>query len=362
MKFERKQDCIFFTLDRPQKLSVEFNGDRLHNLHLFANPLETEVYSVDAPNVMYFGRGVHKPTDLPGSVFRVPSNTTVYLAPGAYIKGKLLVDNAENVRIIGRGMLDHPQRGFEVVDSKNVYIEGITVVNPEHYTVYGGGVDGLTVRNVKSFSCQGWSDGIDLMCCRNVLVDDCFLRTSDDCIAFYNHRWRWWGGSKNETVQNSILWADVAHPINVGGHGDAKSETGEVIENVTFRNIDILQQDEDDPPYQGCMAVDAGDKNIVRNVTFDDIRVENIQEGRLFYVKVRFNSKYDTAPGGGIDGVTFRNIVYNGIGENPSVIEGYDKDHMVKNVTFDNVVINGKRLDSMKDLRTNQFIENIKFK
>ena len=35
-------NAIFFTLIRPQYLSIEFNGDRLHNLHLFANPLETE--------------------------------------------------------------------------------------------------------------------------------------------------------------------------------------------------------------------------------------------------------------------------------------------------------------------------------
>ena len=46
--------------------------------------------------------------------------------------------------------------------------------------------------------------------------------------ALYNHRWNWWGGSSDITVQNSILWADVAHPINVGGPGDPDSPTGEV--------------------------------------------------------------------------------------------------------------------------------------
>jgi hypothetical protein len=66
---------------------------------------------------------------------------------------------------------------------------------------------------------------------------------------------------------------------------DPDSPTGEVIENLTFRNIDILEHDEDDPIYQGCMTVDCGDKNQVRNILFEDIRVENIQEGRLFYVK-----------------------------------------------------------------------------
>ncbi|WP_294607116.1 glycosyl hydrolase family 28 protein [uncultured Bacteroides sp.] len=362
VEYKQVQNTIFFTLDKPQYLSVEFNGERLHNLHLFANPLETETYEKEEKGVMYFGPGVHRPKDLPNNQIRIPSNTTVYLAPGAVVKAKLLIDNAENVRIIGRGILDHPIRGIEITDSRNVLIDGITVVNPDHYTVFGGGATGITIRNLKSFSCKGWSDGIDMMCCRNVLIDNVFMRNSDDCIALYNHRWNWWGGSGDITVQNSILWADVAHPINVGGHGDPDSPTGEVIENLIFRNIDILEHDEDDPPYQGCMAIDCGDKNHVRNILFENIRVESIQEGRLFYVKVRFNEKYDKAPGNSIDGITFRNITYTGIGENPSVIEGLDKERLVKNATFENVVINGERMKDLKGVVTNDFIKGIKIK
>lgn len=360
--YKQLQNTVFFTLDKPQYLSVEFNGDRLHNLHLFANPLETEKYGQEEKGVMYFGPGVHRPKDLPNNQIRIPSNTTVYLAPGAVVKAKLLVDKAENVRIIGRGILDHSIRGIEITDSKNVLIDGITVVNPDHYTVFGGGSSDITIRNLKSFSCKGWSDGIDMMCCRSVMVDNVFMRNSDDCIALYNHRWNWWGGSGDITVQNSVLWADIAHPINIGGHGDPDSPTGEVIGNLVFRNIDILEQDEDDVPYQGCMAVVCGDRNHVRNVLFEDIRVESIQEGRLFCVKVNFNPKYDKQPGNSIDGITFRNITYTGVGENPPLIQGFDKERKVKNVTFDNVVINGKRMRDLNDCVTNEFIEGIKIK
>ena len=356
------QNAVFFTLDKPQNLSVEFNGDRLHNLHLFANPMEEEVYLEEAKGVMFFGPGIHRPKDLPNNQIRIPSNTTVYLAPGAVLKAKLLVDNAENVRIIGRGILDHPVRGIEITDAKNVLIDGITVVNPEHYTVFGGGSSEIVIRNLKTFSCKSWSDGIDMMCCRKVLVDNVFLRTGDDCIALYNHRWNRWGGSSDITVRNSVLWADVAHPINVGGHGDPDSLTGEVIENLTFHNIDILEHDEDDPLYQGCMTVDCGDKNWVRNVLFEDIRVENIQEGRLFYVKVRFNPKYDKQPGNGIEGITFRNITYTGVGENASLVQGLDKNRGVRNVVFDSIMINGVKMKHLKGIIKNEFIEDIEIK
>ena len=80
--------------------------------------------------------------------------------------------------------------------------------------------------------------------------------------------------------------------------------TGETIENLIFRNIDILEHDEDDVPYQGCMAIVCGDRNKARNILFEDIRVESIQEGKLFNICVNFNPKYDKQPGQSIDGVT----------------------------------------------------------
>ncbi len=155
----------------------------------------------------------------------------------------------------------------------------MTVVNPDHYTVFGGGSENIVIRNLKSFSTRGWSDGIDMMCCRNVTIDNVFMRNSDDCIALYNHRWDWRGGSSDITVKNSVLWADIAHPINIGGHGDADNNAqGEVIERLRFSDIDILEHDEDDPPYRGAMCIVVGDNNIARDIIFEDIRVENIQE------------------------------------------------------------------------------------
>ena len=44
IEYKQIQNAILFTLEKPQYLSIEFNGDRLHNLHLFANPMETEKY------------------------------------------------------------------------------------------------------------------------------------------------------------------------------------------------------------------------------------------------------------------------------------------------------------------------------
>ena len=356
-----KGNYISFFLDKPVKLSVEINGDRHRNLHVFANPLETERPCPGDPNVMYFNEGIHVPEDTEKGI-NIPSNTTVYLAPGAVVQGKFFCEHAENIRFIGRGILDNPPRGFELKFCRNIEINGITVINPQHYTVCGGQCDGIKIRNLKSFSCKSWSDGIDMMSCSNVDIEDIFMRNSDDCIAIYTHRWDFFGDAKNYHIKNAILWADVAHPIHIGIHGDTSIE-GNVIENLRFSEIDILDQDEDDREYQGCMALCASDHNLIQDVVFENIRIENITEGMLFNLRVLFNEKYSSGPGRGIHNITFRNILYNYTGwrENPSVINGFNDDRMVKDVHFDNIVINGTRVTCFKkaNICIGEFTDNI---
>ncbi len=358
---EIQGNIVTFFLDKPTKLSIECNGDKLHNLHLFANAIETDIPKPDDPDVIYFGPGIHQPKDLPGDVFHIPSNKTVYLHGGAIVKGKFLVDHAENVKIIGRGIVMQPERGVEITYSKNVTVEGLLFINPKHYTIYGGQSNGITIKNIKSFSSNGWSDGIDLMSCSNVTIDDVFMRNSDDCIAIYAHRWNFYGNASNYHIKNAILWADIAHPTNIGLHGNAKQ--GDTIQNIRFSHIDILEHDEDDRNYQGCMAISGSDNNYIRNITYEDIRIEDIQEGQLFNFRVYFNEKYSAAPGRSIENITLKNISYNGCLPNPSLIKGYASDRKLKDIHIENFRINDKYvLKPEAYIQVEDFVENITFK
>lgn len=358
-----KGNVIFFTLQQPRNLSVEFNGDKLHNLHVFANALEKIKPSPADTNVIYFGPGLHLPKDTAGRAFYIPSGKTVYLDGSAILRGKLVCDQVKNVRILGRGIIDQAPEGIEVKQSDSVEIDGITFINPRHYTVYGGASRHLTIRNIKAFSCQGWSDGIDLMSCSDVVIDGVFMRNSDDCIAIYGHRWKFYGNARNYLVTNSTLWADIAHPINIGLHGNTQAE-GDTIENIVFRNINILEQDEDDPDYEGCMAITCGDLNLVRNIRFEDIRVDDFEEGQLFNIRVVYNSKYNTGPGRGVRDIYFKNITYNGSNSTYPLIKGLDKDHTVEGVTFERLVINGKLITNAAaaNIKVGPFASRILFK
>lgn len=361
--YKQEGNFIYFTLDKPTKLSLEVNQNKLQNLHIFANEPDKNIPEKNSPDVIYFEAGFHKPDSLDNGAYCIPSNTTVYLSPGAVVNGKFICENAENVKFRGRGIIYEPERGFEITFSKNIEIDGITVINPDHYTIYGGQTTELKINNLKSFSSKGWSDGIDLMSCSDVVINDIFMRNSDDCIAIYTHRWNFYGDSRNYKITNAILWADVAHPINIGLHGDV-SHVGNVVDNLYFKDIDILEHDEDDRNYQGCIAFSVSDHNLVQNVVFEDVRVEQIEEGQLFNLRVLFNDTYSHGPGRGIRNVNFKNIYYYDSEENPSIIHGYSDKFNIENITFENIVINGKRAVNFEDanIRIGKYTKNIKIK
>lgn len=331
--FTIEGNTLQFSLEKPTNLSVEVNGDIFHNLHLFANPLDTFKVDKKNPDLIYFGPGIHR---IEGDEFRIPSGKTVYVAGGAVMMGRMLIENAHDVKLLGRGIIDPSVKmGIRIANSRNVQVEGLVATQ-----CATGGSDSVTIRNVKVISYFGWGDGMNVFSSKNVLFDGVFCRNSDDCTTVYGTRLGFEGPSSNITMQNSTLWADVAHPIFIGIHGNA--EKPEILENLNYVNIDILDHKEKQLNYQGCMAINAGDENLIRNVRFENIRIENFRQGQLVNLRIFFNEKYCKAPGRGIENVLFKNISYTGNRAEISVIEGYDAQRKVRNIRFENLRINGQ--------------------
>ncbi|NLK75546.1 MAG: hypothetical protein GX288_09700 [Clostridiales bacterium] len=393
-KIEKK--TFRFRLDQPENLSIEINKDRFRNLHLFAGKPQDEEKIKNGDNVHIIKGSISRPSiinvkDLVRELsfmadgrtlyfeagiyyfeeccMEVPSNTNIYLAGGAIIKGGFICEEVQNIKIYGRGIVYQAcferfmaLRGVRISYGESISIEGITFINPPHYTIFLGQSKDITIRNVKTFSCEGWSDGFDMMSCENIHIDNCFLRTSDDCIAVYGRRWRYNGPSRNILVENTILWADVAHPTMIGTHGDYQND-GNIIENIVFRNIDILEHHEIQAEYLGCLTINAGDKNFIKNITNENIRIEEIEHGKIFDFQVKCNPDYNPAPGKGIENVLVRNLSYFGKEALPSCIKGYSEDRMVKNIHFENLSIGGKLVESpdIKEIVIGEHTENISF-
>lgn len=400
IKADHEGGILRFVIDRPVKLSVEINGERFRNLHLFAGKPEQDAPQPDDPGVVVLERpgktAIHRAADIlrllktpldssgqepdtlyfaPGlhyieeTILRIPSGKTVYIAGGAVVVGSLVCEHVQDVTIKGRGVLYLSEfhrysafRGIRIGFSRNIEVEGLILIDPPHYSIYIGKSSHIRIRNFKSFSTRGWSDGIDMMASSDIEIDDVFLRTSDDCIAIYGTRWDYRGSTSRVKIRNSVLWADVAHPLMIGTHGDYDKD-GDTIEDIVFGNLDILEHHEPQENYWGAMAINAGDKNIVRNVLYDDIRVEPFELGQLIDIRVVHNPDYNPAPGTGIENITFRNVSYTGDNAKPNRIYGFDQDRVVDGVTFIRLKINGQTILQADEghFHINEHARSIKF-
>lgn len=340
----QNDSVVQFLLFQPENVSVEFDGNITDNLLVFTSkPTISKEEAEKAAKAQGRAFRYYAPELYAEEIIKVPSNTTVYLEGGSYFTGTFAIEDAENVSVLGRGIA-RPERGYEgchVYRSKNVLIDGL-IVN----TCPIGGSDGVTLHDVRSISHPQWGDGLNVFASQNVLYDRIFCRNSDDCTTAYATRKGFSGSVRNVRMTNSTLWADVAHPIFIGLHGNPA--VGDSIVNLKYDNIDIICQSEPQVDYQGCLAINCGDGNYVKDVVFDNIRIELpdqvAKQASIAQVKVGWNQKYCTAAGAGVENVLFRNIRYYGAQLNMSVITGYDAQHKVKNVTFEGLKINGRSI------------------
>ena len=333
IKARQEGNTLTFSLDRPRYISVEINGNIYQNLQLFADNILEKPKVKKKTDLMYFGPGVH---DFKGDSIHIPSGKTVFIDNGAVIKGWLSTYGSHDVKILGHGIvMPGHHEGIMVRYSKNILIDGpLTTQLPI------GGSDSVTVRNAKVMSWYGWGDGFNIFASANVYQEHLFARTSDDCSTIYCTRKNYHGGCRNITIKDCVYWADVAHPIMIGLHSETPED--EVIDNVLYDGIEILEHAENQIDYQGCIGINNGDNITVKNVTFQNFNIDNIRRGMLFNIRVCYNKKYCSAPGRGIQDITLRNIAYRGSAPNMGIIAGYDQSRMVKNVRFENLTINGK--------------------
>ena len=185
VKYKQNGNAISFTLDKPLKVSVEFNGDIYNNLQVFANPIENNRPKEGDPGVIYFGPGLWNP-----GVITLRDNQILYIAGGAVVRGSINVNNAGNVKIIGRGILDNSNhsssdktRMIKITNSSKVTIDGIFITDSQQWTIVPSGSDQVIINNVKILNNVIYSDGIDLVSCQNVVINDVFIRNGDDCIS-----------------------------------------------------------------------------------------------------------------------------------------------------------------------------------
>ena len=359
-----------FTLDRPGAVTVEVNGMR-RALHLFANPPEAGAPDPEDPAVRYFGPGVHCP-----GVIRMTSGQTVYLAGGAVVYGAIVAEKADHIVIRGRGILDGSKfsRGdvhalINTLGCNHVTIEGITLRDPCGWTLVPVVCREVRIRNIKLIGLWRYNaDGIDFVNSRNCSVEDSFVRSFDDCIVFKGLK-GWPGVECNFEpvtdiqVRRCVLWCDWGRALEIGAETMASEVSG-----LSFEDCDIIHS------LDVAMEVQNGDRAHCHNLLFSNIRVELDDDcARPVYQKQR-GQAYAVAPAdrhlsqlivlvtsenmwsrdpvrGRVDGIRFKDIEVTAWAMPELYFAGRDAEHGVRDVSIENLRINGRRVRNVEEAR-----------
>lgn len=345
---------LTFTITGPQKLYIEIND--LPHLAIFANPLETSVPKKNDAGIIYYAPGLYNV-----GTINLQSNQTIYIAGGAVVNANIRGADVENVKFLGRGILNGNVR---ISASSNLEVNGIFIRNTQgwcntitdcHHTIY---------NNVKVFSYKTvWGiDGIDPVSCKDFLINDCFIRTRDDCISIKSEK----GSARfpiNDINTDSIR---VLNCLLVGWqHADGITLgfelQGGIVQNVLAKNCDILRaRGQGRTGGHSAFSIVCDGPSEVRNIRFEDIRVEDEIEYKNLELIVTEGRRYGTDGPGHITGVYLKNIQWANKNK-PFVIAGVP-NHFVEDVTFDNCYLAGKPIRGFKDADFQiEFAKDIKF-
>lgn len=368
-------------------LTVEFNDDITRVAHLFCYAPEKDVPVEGSPHVRFFGPGIHE-----AGLIELTDNETLYLAPGAWVRGNVRSVGTRNVTIRGRGVLDgtgvqsraaasaeeaggEGRRNMVYLEGTvGARIEGITIFNSQDWTVYlnrttGTRVDGVRLLNP---SVKYGDDGFDIVSSSDVLVENIFVRTNDDCVVVKNL-----GDldTHDITVRHAVLWN-----MPTGGNGlEIGFETrNHPIHGVHFEDIDLIHVERG-----SAISIHDGDAATVEDVSYDDIRVEDARrkliDFAVIYAQYGTDKPADQAEnarrldrGGTWDGLLgftpaeraglarnrghIRNVRVTRLqvveGALPySIIAGFDPGHGVEDVRIEGLEYLGRPLTSAGDAR-----------
>src|SRR5829696_1916844 len=262
-------------------------------------------------------------------------------------------------RIFGEGHYLRPQF-IQPYKCKNVLIEGVRVVDSPMWEVHPVLCENVTIRKLHIATHGPNNDGCDPESCKDVLIDNCFFDTGDDCIAIKSGRNN--DGRRINVPTENII---VRKCTMKDGHGGITvgSEISGGVRNLFAHDCKL-----DSADLWTALRVK---NNASRGGKLENFYFRNITVGQVSRAVVEIDFNYEEGPKGDHIPV-MRNYVVDGLvcttGNRAVDLQGLDNapiyDVEIRNATFgtvknrsviknvkglklENVTIEGKKVESL---------------
>jgi polygalacturonase len=268
-------------------------------------------------------------------------------------KTLVYAQSAHDIRIEGGGTLDgngntpkwlgphtvHPEYTRPMVLytalSTNVTVTNVHFKDAAMWCLVSLEDDNLLIDNVTiNSTLSGNRDGIDVVDCHHVTIQNTTISSEDDSICFKSGIRR---GVDDVTVKDShVAGSLVANGLKFG------TASYGAFTNVTFQNIVVEHAD------KAAMAVEAVDGADIAHITFQNIQFHDVGSPIFIILGDRGNTpSNDVHKVGTIDSITFKDITGDTMRYHwSSPISGStlpdNTTHKLTNLVFDNVNITNK--------------------
>jgi polygalacturonase len=270
-------------------------------------------------------------------------------------------------KIFGPGILDGSRfdehHMIRLSNACDVRFDGITIrCGRKNWINRLDRCERFVYRNVKVLSFTNQGDGIDPCNCRDFLIDDCFLRCADDCIAVKAYTNNGYPDCPYSPAAARNVSGITVTGCIMAGYGFSDGFTigiecdTERIEDIVVKDCDILLA-RGNNAFGGHAAFSANCDGPaeIRNIRFENIRVgKNVDKNFQLAIndagyvnQLRRTIGGDAlrnlpAAAGHIKGVSLKNIQWEGAA--PVILWSYDDRHRVEDVSFAGCTVEGKPL------------------
>ena len=399
-----------FTLPSAGQYTCEADG--WHNaLTLFFDPPANYEARAEGTTVLRYPAGVHHI----GHV-ELSSNTTVLLDEGAVLYGSFTAICAENVKILGGGVIDgseekrvtgskmFPPYDFhyrvpqdkegirEMLASrdvlhglirfyrcKNCVVDGPVLRDSPTFGIIPAGCENVLIERVKLIGMWRYnSDGVDVFNSSNVVLRDSFLRNFDDCVVLKGIMGWDDRNLENILVERCVVWCDWGRNLELGAETNAPE-----YRNILFRDCDNIHAD------MIYMDIQHHNRADIHDVIFEDIRCEYEKNHLPSTYQHDMNAPFDwhrkpaqpllvalpiyadglfsdDGRNGKTHDITFRRIrILNdaeGLPKPRIQLLGLDEERAVRRVRFEDVTIDGKPASASDfAIEKNEFVYDVTF-